>query len=69
MPLLHGPHADDDPTADAEHPAELPESLDAPLGGRDVVDHRDAQHRVQTLVAEREAQVITVEYLERKLAT
>ena len=32
------------------HPGKLPEGPDPPLGGGDVVDHRDAQHRVKAVV-------------------
>ena len=32
------------------HPGKLPEGPDSPLRGGDVVDHRDAQHRVKAVV-------------------
>ena len=63
MALLHGPDADHDPSADAQHAGQLPERARAPLHRGDVVDHGDGQHGVQALVAERKVQVITVEDL------
>ena len=63
MPLLHRPHADHDLSPNPQCPSDLPDGPDPPLYGGDVVDDGDGQNSVETIIAERKAQVITMEDL------
>ena len=58
MLLLHRPDGDDKAAADPEDAGELLEGAHPTLGGREVVDHGDRQHRVEALVPEGQRQVV-----------
>lgn len=66
MPLFHGPDGDDEAAADSEDSCQLPQRPHPPLCRREVVDHSHGQHGVETVVPERQGQVVTKQHLQAR---
>jgi hypothetical protein len=64
VPLLHGPDGDDKATADAEDSRQLPQRPHPALRRRKVVDHGHWEDGVETLVPERQGQVVAQQRLQ-----
>lgn len=64
VPLLHGPDGDDEATADAEDSCQFPQRPHPALRRREVVDHGHGEDGVETVVPERQRQVIAQQHLQ-----